>query len=175
MVDSSDFSICLAPYDTHDSRLSGTMAGALTMGGIMSSLHIHRQMVYAQLSRRPSSDLTSTTSQYDVDLRGVYLRGHQGGTSVVSRHKTQTKDLMSVYNETSTAVLDSLRRETILAPDVYDALVGRLNEFASFDQVVSKSAIRRLPTILMQFKEASRRVNISHKKQEATAEALGSM
>ena len=175
MTSSSDFSICLAPYDTHEEKLSNTAAGALTLGGLLTSLHIHRSMVYARLSHKKNLDLSSTTSKYDITLRSVYLRDYTGGVSVISTHQKQDKELENVYEGSSIAVLDTLQRDTILAPDVYDALLDKLNAFGSFDTTsVSKDVIGRLPTILLQFQEAPRNANTQHKKQAATSEALGS-
>jgi hypothetical protein len=177
MTDYPDFSICLAPYTNHTTTLRGKEGGTITFGGIMPFLHIHRQMVYARLDRKNSyfDKDESDTTLFEITMRGVHLRDFTGGTSVENTGRNGGDNVEKAYFEKETAVVfDTLRRRSILAPAIYDALLAKLNEFGSFSATdpVDPDVIDRLPTILFQFVQVQGANDVS-KKQVATAAYLG--
>ena len=156
MGNAREFALCFSRQPIADRE--GTVAGALTLGGVDKRLHDeHSTMVYAD-SSTPSS--SRQKDQFYVNVRNVYLRYGIAGESSLSILEDPTEGLVKL-NQTSTsssasvAIIESGTTDTYWNRGIeqsfkhaYLEMVGR--EYNHYNQYITKEEVEKLPTILFQ-------------------------
>ena len=171
MGTSKEFALCFSRQPTVDR--DGTLAGALTLGGVDTRLHSSTStMVYAESNTRDKL-ARSSQDNFFVQVRNVYLRTGEAGESSLSTFQddptqglvklnltssggsSSSSSASSYSSYTTLAIIESGTTDTYWNRGIEQSfkteflkMVGR--EYNHNRQYLSKEEVSQLPTILFQ-------------------------
>ena len=176
------FALCFSRKPWTDPNLRhGIEAGALTLGGFDTRLHLS-DMVFSTNATISSS--RHTKSQYNVAVRNIYLRHGSGGESAVRSFPNPVAEVvrLNVSQEALNVggiVVDSGTTDTWWNRGIADSFKIAFRSIVGFDFDTSFSDLtprdlEAMPTILFQFvAEPGANDHVLNKKSDAESGLIG--
>jgi hypothetical protein len=146
IISKPSFSLCFTRAD--DAEKSGTIAGALTMGGTDKRLHT-QPMVYAY-------GFPTKGVMHGVNIRKIYImEAGQYEVQDVSDQNTRLVDISTSYLNSGSVIVDSGTTDTYMTRALSRPFMNAFKQVTGYDYIengmhLTDEQVNQLPTIIIQ-------------------------